>query len=544
MPVLLLVALACGPARVDLGGDDSASPPMDSDPDPGDTPDPPPVINGVATVSANPDDRFAAIVEVTLDHDADVHVRYGDGALDHATPVERVTAGQPHRIPVRGLRAGRSFRLEAVAEEDGGSWASGPLAYATEPLPAGWPACTASFTADEAEYTRDEVVCSNSRLPDWGHVYTCWDRWGEPVMGLRTPADNSLFSMTPLPDGGWASTSYNYTELVTLDRFGAQTGRYSMLSFPGTRFQHDWVDVHEVTPIVEGDWAGALVFVTATYEWFSDGSYRLGNGLIVWDPSTEEVLWDWSFHGALGDGVAMDPKLPYDRWGYGDYAEDWTHLNSILHGVDEDGRDWFLLSLKSQDWVVKLRPDTDALEWALGVGGDFRLVDDVDAARPVDRPVAEWQYHQHGMWMVSDVGDRMRLMLFDNGYPRQDESGYRFDWYWSRVVEYELDETTGLVELVFDWGESTYGAPDWFFSSSRSNARLLPDGERVIFLSGEQILMREVAYPEGGERWEMSCPWDDEGMYRVHWFPDLYQTDWIFSAAEGMDDVRDGAWGG
>jgi hypothetical protein len=430
-------------------------------------------------------------------------------------------------VPILGLRAGRSFQIQVTAATADATWADSIRSFTTERLPPGWPTCRASFTAPESEFSPDEAICSNSRHGT-SHVYSCWDRWGEPVFGLQDAFDDSLFSMTALPGGGWGSTAYNNSSLQFFDEFGTQLSRYTVEFFRGTRFQHDWVDVHETTPIIEGPWAGAVVFVTATYEYLPDHGYKLGNGLIVFDPATEEVLYDFSFHGELGDGVAISPLMPYERTGWGDYTEDWNHLNSVLHGLDADGRDYFLLSLKAQNWVIKLHPDTDELVWRLGADGEFTLVDDIDAAEPAPIGMIDWQSHQHGLFDVHVEGDRLKLLMFDNGSPRRDESGDRWDLLYSRVVEYTLDPATFLAELSYAWGPTEYGHPDWFFSSSRGNAELLPDGERVIFLSGEQLMMREVGYPEGGERWEFNCPYDNEGMYRVHWFPDLYQTDWAF----------------
>jgi hypothetical protein len=45
-------------------------------------------------------------------------------------------------------------------------------------------------------------------------------------------------------------------------------------------------------------------------------------------------VYDYSFLGPLDDGVSNDPFLPFDRAGYGDYAQDWLHSNAVLHGID------------------------------------------------------------------------------------------------------------------------------------------------------------------------------------------------------------------
>jgi hypothetical protein len=79
--------------------------------------------------------------------------------------------------------------------------------------------------------------------------------------------------------------------------------------------------------------------------------------------------------------------------------------------------------MKSQDWIVKLYPDKDELAWALGFDGDFTLVDDLDAASPVEMDAYDWEFHQHGMRFLDNEGPRLDLVMLDNGYPREDENG-------------------------------------------------------------------------------------------------------------------------
>lgn len=476
----------------------------------------------IVRVSENPDNAFSAIVSVTLDHDATVHVAYGEDALTHSTPPATVAARRPTDIVVLGLRADRDFQLEVVEEDAAAPWRSETLHHRTAPLPAGWPTCTTASSVDPGEHSDDEVVCTQGMTSTGRLMYFCTDYSGEPVFEIKADGDDALMSMRPLMDGSWASTTYSTSALVFHDRFGAQTASYRPSYFTGTRFTHEYIDFHELIQISEGPWAGAVVFLTSAYEWFDTTSYRLGSGLIVFDPDTREVLYDYSFHGALGDQVAMDPRLPYSRTGSGDYAEDWNHANALVHGLDADGRDYFLVALKAQDWIVKLYPDTDEIAWTLGDDSDLSLVEDLDDDAPVEQPAAAWPYHLHGLQAVSDDDGLLRLFTFDNGTTRPGEASY------SRVVELRVDEDRGLVDTPFTYGAADPSDPSWLFSPTCGNAVLLQDRQRLLALDGEGATMLELSYPDGAERWRMTCEIIEWCEYRVSWHPSLYDTDWIY----------------
>lgn len=496
----------------------------DTDPDP-DTGEPI-VLSGSATIAANPYNQFSALVTVTVDHDAMVRVEYGEGTIDHATPEVAVAAGVPTELVVLGLRGERTFTLGAVATAGvSARWDSEPMSFTTDPVPRNWPTCNASFRVDESEFDEDEVVCTNGSMSDYSYMYMCVDRWGEPVLSIRTPDNDSLMSMRALRDGTWASTSFTESKVALFDQKGEQVAQYTPAWFTGkTRFEHYYVDSHELYQIPSGEWEGMLAFLTTSYEYLSGGDYKLGNGLIVFDPVLEEVLYDYSFLGELDDGESYDEKMPFSRSGYGDYSQDWNHGNTVLHGVEDSGREFFLISLKSQDWILKLYPDTDELAWALGFEGDFTLVDDIDAASPTEQRAVDWAFHQHGVVFLERGGPRSRLLMFDNGYPRSDESGYRWDLAYSRLLELRYDEETLLADIQFEYGDPR--GPNAFLSSTCGNTQLLPGDQAVIALDGEGKDMFEVSYPDGEKRWELSCSSVEWCEYRVSYAPSLYELTW------------------
>lgn len=511
----LLLLLACTSHPADTG--EASVPPDDSGSDTGaDTDsDTGPPFDATAAVGDNPDNSFSALVTVTPNQDTTVHVRYGEAALDHETLPVLVHAGVAAVLPVLGLHASRSYLVEVDAD---GGWTSPTLSYTTAPVPPNFPVCTATFVVPEGAFGADEALCSNFQGSDGHHLYACFDRWAQPVFSARTADDDSMRSMTRLADRSWASTGFTTAKVLWLDTAGAETAERTIDWFEGrTRFDHQFVDPHELLEIAEGPWAGAVVFATSPAEDLPGGGYVVGNGFIVYDRATDTVLYDYSLLGDTSDGVSFDPRIPFTRTGIGDYPEDWSHLNAMAYGRDVDGRLFFLLSLKAQDWIVKLYPDTDEIGWIAGFEGDFTLVDDLDASSPVALADIDWPFHAHGLSWVAHDGARLRWMLFDNGYPRHDGDAIEWDLAYSRVVEFDIDEETRLASTPFVYT----GGGEVFFSSTGGNAELLPDGTRVLFLDSEAQTAQEIGYPGGEDRWRMTCDYHGDAMYRIRWYPSL-----------------------
>jgi hypothetical protein len=481
-----------------------------------------PPIRGLAAVAANAGNPFSALVSVTLDHEASVRVDYGETiSYDHHTPQVDIEALRSSTQLVLGLGAARTYHLQVTAEAPGfAPWTSDDLTFNTDPLPKGWPSCSATFQAPESDFDPDEVVCTNADIDDDGPVYFCADRWGEPRWWLRHPDGLNLLAVRPLADGTWAAVS---NSLDIFDASGVLIATYWPSWFEGrTRFVHEQINPHDILQLSDGPWAGALAFFTTTSESLEDWS-PLGYGIIVYDPTSDEVLWDWSAHGVLGDGVPIDDALSYDRHGVADAENDWLHFNAILHEVDEDGRQYFWVSARSQDWIMKIDVQTDQILWRLGYGGDFTLVDDIDSTKPTREPSEGWFFHQHSPEWESRSGFRTRFFVFDNGDNRQDDEGSVLDGY-SRAVEMEIDEDSKLAEIDFTYGSSDPKSPDHFYSTSFGDVNLMPGGERLLVTSGYSVdaFIRELAFPKGDLRWSLTCGGCTDCFYRGIWYPSLY----------------------
>jgi len=447
-------------------------------------PDPDPEESPLAvTVRENPHNPFSRILDVSAAAGSTITVRHDMGT----TPPQ-----PPGEVLVLGLAAGESHALTVLVDGEEAAVVEVQL----DPLPEGWRQCSV-----EGEQRTQEIVCTNG-LGAEGPNYFCADRSGTPVWSLTHPDGDIMLTVRSLPDGGFAAVGYSRSMLAIFDAQGALVDELTPLDLVGeTRFEHGWIDMHEVIAITEGAWQGAVAILTVTGDEI-EGRQVIASGVVVVDPGTMEVLWDWSAHGTLGDGVPIDPSMDYSRTGLLDDAEDWQHANALLHRVRDDGGEEVLLSLRGQDWIVAVDVETDTVRWRLGREGDF------------SGDAAAWFYQQHAP-ELRVVDGRVRMLVFDNGSARLDADAA------SRVIELELNEDTMAVELLHE--------VDGFFSPFYGDADLLPGGDRLQYVVGLSTEPRiaEVSWPDGEALWTMTCP-DVQLLYRVSFFPSIYERAWWY----------------
>lgn len=480
-------------------------------------------------VEPNQHNPFSALVTVSHPQDVTAWVEAGeDGDYALATPEVELAAGEEAQILLLELEADSTWDVRVVFATDDERVETEPQVFVTEPLPPGFMQIQVTTTQ---EWSPQEVVCTNGMrsqpgLPDdVAHNTTCFRRDGTPVWAVEHPEGHELYAVQAMRSGVLAAVDDSHSELSLFDRTGERVEQYVPVWLEGrTRFVHTWIDMHEVIELTEGPWDGALAFLSGAADTAPDGDTVIAYGLVVLDPVAREVLWDWSSHGELGDGVPIDPKLSYDRINPQVEGPDWQHGNALQHGLDPDGGQFFWMSQRHQDWIIKIDVDTDEVVWRLGSEGDFELVDDLDAAEPQVLSPELWMYHQHSPEITAREGDRTRFVVFDNGNLRRDASG-EWDWTsepYSRIAAFELDEARMLAAPTHTLGPEEIHAPGGFYSSIRGDVDLLPGGDRLLYVSGWPLAwMAEVTWPEGEEVWRAEVP-EGLSLYRAERYPDLY----------------------
>jgi arylsulfate sulfotransferase len=155
-------------------------------------------------------------------------------------------------------------------------------------------------------------------------------------------------------------------------------------------------------------------------------------------------------------------------------TKDWSHANSVSYDASDNS---FVVSLRSQDAVVKVNRADGRLAWIFGIPGGWNAPWSDKLLRASDG--LQWPFHQHAAAMAS----RGRLLLFDNGNHRarpfdaKQPAGQSY----SRAVEYAIDPNGRTTSELW-----SYGGPDdeVFFSGTLGGAEMLRSTGNVLITDG------------------------------------------------------------
>jgi hypothetical protein len=134
--------------------------------------------------------------------------------------------------------------------------------------------------------------------------------------------------------------------------------------------------------------------------------------------------------------------------GYPD-SRDWCHANGTAYDPRDDS---ILVSLRTQDCVIKFDRRTGALRWILGAHNNWRE----PWAHKLLKPNGDlsWNFHQHDC-SVTPSGT---ILCFDNGNHRAlpFERAISHEDNTSRAVEFAVDEVTRTVRQVWSYGAAPH----------------------------------------------------------------------------------------
>jgi len=211
----------------------------------------------------------------------------------------------------------------------------------------------------------------------------------------------------------------------------------------------------------------------------------LGDVLLELSPSGEE-LWRWSTFEHL-DTQRFPTELSKNESRSG-AGFDWTHANGLFYVAADDS---ILVSLRSQQWIIKISRDDGQVLWRLGHEGDFELLE------------GQWFSAQHAPELHEDG----LLLLYDNGNERETE-GSPF----SRAVGFSLDESARTARQVFSF-ETEH------FTGKLGGARRLNNGNVLVCAGGvnrsDQAIISEVEFGTGKELWSLRLGKPGLNVYRA-----------------------------
>jgi arylsulfate sulfotransferase len=125
---------------------------------------------------------------------------------------------------------------------------------------------------------------------------------------------------------------------------------------------------------------------------------------------------------------------------------DWCHANGTAYDARDNS---IMVSLRTQDCIIKFDRASGQLRWILGAPGNWRQPWSDRLLKPDDS--VAWQFHQHDC-SITPAGT---VLCFDNGNNRalpfapQTRAAENY----SRAVEFAVDEANGTVRQVWSYGE-------------------------------------------------------------------------------------------
>jgi arylsulfotransferase ASST len=581
--VSILLATACARDKKTIESVFTNNTPGDSNPDddcPLLTDADPPVITE-QSVYLNPLNFLMINVILKIDRDVTVHIEYSsDNEVFFRTPTETFSRGTTAEIIVMGLTPDTQYYIRAVVTGSNYSSTIGETEIVTTgSWPDDWPTPIAYDLSNgsgwtDLGWTEQEVFCFNQMLRATGsELYMCTNRLGIPVWYFDQFGVYQLLMVKPMSNHRFVA---NFNAIAVFSTNESKFYKYFTLDWFNDRSQNHIYSIHhDVIQITEGPWKGAIAFLTNSSDeiifeppppgqsiditdnlflndYFANISETatatyITDGIIVFDYESEEILWEWSLHGELGDNKSVDPRmLPYTRSSLGgggpwNGKHDWTHSNAILHGIDEDG-DFFWISLRHQDWIIKIDVLTGKIAWRFGYLGDFELVENIDD--PLSPKVSDllWMYHQHAPEWLSHSNGKYEFVLFDNGNLRHDPYANSNVAIWtdlySRIVGFKLDENSMKAAITFDYGSQDQANPNYFYAQGVGDADMMPNGQSLLMTKGwwtedvnDDVYLAEISYPEGELLWKLLSAHPSgfkDLIYRGSYFPSIYDTTWWY----------------
>lgn len=397
------------------------------------------------------------VVELEAPGTLGAHVAADPGVAAFAPtePAEEV------RVRLRGLSPSSHQRVTLEVK-------SGPFAGATRevefdtlaPLPGFVPSFESTGVASARAILFDYAVAPG--MTD-GSLYAV-DSEGRSRFYLPTPSSSGgqdVVTRVPaglklLDDGRLAYVQDH--RLWVVDELG-EVGSSIAASDVGVEGFH-----HDIAPLPNGN------FLVLGYEFanvsYSDAMRYVAGDVIVEITPDGRKVWHWSSFDHL-DRQRLRPDFftPFKvvHPGTQALAFDWTHGNAVVYSPEDDS---ILLSLRHQDWVVKISRATGDVVWRLGDEGDFQLAS------------GRWFFHQHAPEPQPDG----TLLLYDNGNgnPTLADEEER-----SRAVRFRLD--VDVAEPVWD------DAGDGYLSTIAGDANRMQSGNVLVLDSAMPL-------PGGGFR--------------------------------------------
>lgn len=369
-------------------------------------------------------------------------------------PPLNLDAGTSITVPLLGLRADTAYDITLT--DSSGSTATTSVTTGT--LPDDLPPVTVDVLVGDRVNPGFIVFplsrWDNGPVAGWGYAVAL-DEEGQVAWFAEIPL-SSTFRWTE--SGSMLLTDLT-AEALEVDALG---NLEHSLNVPSTGLESIH---HELDTVAGAGGEDRILFLSSELRQI-DGYPDEETGGTVTHNVVADVLAEASWDGTVGRTVnlfdLLDPmritaSFDYPFWNIPPYSgvpnpKDWTHGNLLSEGADGS----WTVSLRNQDWILKVDPEAGTLLWTLGFEGDFELVS------------GRWFSTQHSPMWVDDT----TLLVYDNGTARPGEDSPS-----TRVVAYRIDQTARTAEQLWEYtGISPYYAPASGGVVPLSDGYLIADG--------------------------------------------------------------------
>lgn len=442
------------------------------------------VVSPSFTGSPNPGTAQVGVLSLEANRPVTVEAVVTGGDEQWTLGVEPAQAAVEK--PILGLKPSTTYRLDVTVSSGDEQLTASGLSWTTPALPAGFP----RFDVVSSTPGRMEpgMTLFNARSPALDFLVIV-DNEGTVRWYSYNPESRVEHAHRRLAGGDFLYIE-GINRLVELDVFGNEVTSWYASTFPlDYTPPSDSIPVavdtmHHEVKILEGGVFLTLSSRLRTVESFPTSetdpnapmapAQVVDNEILEFRP-TGEIVEEISLMDILDPQRIGRDSLTPNFWQYGEDSKDWAHANAVVY---DDADDSYVVSLRHQDAVIKIRRSTRELVWILGSPTNWRE----PWASKLLTPVGElsWPYHQHAV-ELTDEG----IGLYDNGNYRAGAFEEPITPEYSRAVLYKVDEENMTVEQIWSYGSSS--GEDSFFSSFMGDADWQPTTGNVLITSGALV---------------------------------------------------------
>ncbi len=306
----------------------------------------------------------------------------------------------------------------------------------------------------------------------WGKIRGVFLYYAHPQLGLL----GYDVGMERLANGNYYFGDWNTDAIYEVDVFGNTLNTWPLPS--GYQFHHNVQEKPDGNFLVTVDKEGATHL---------NGNNTVEDHIIEINRQSGAMVQEWDLRQSLDEYRVAQINQLSSAW------IDWAHANAVIY---DESDQTIIVSCRTQG-LVKLDYNNQ-VQWLLGphlgygtnrqgddlndfllapVDGAGTLIDDQQVVEGyANHPDFEWQWYQHAPLLLPNG----HILLFDNG----DTRNWTFAERYSRAVEYDIDETNGTVQQVWQYGKERGNSA---FSRLVSDVDYLPERDNILFCPGSYV---------------------------------------------------------